>query len=145
MVVLAGGVGERPAATDRLRWAVPPLLRAVEYGGAAVDRRDRRRRSLPAAFALLCAVAFRHYDARLPACATAASPPPRWVRLAGGGWDGRLVLACVLLLAGALPAGFYALAVALACLFVGEAHRTGWRHAGRAQPPVYDDEEDEAD
>jgi len=94
-------------------------------------------------FALLCAIAYHHYESvyglRHRGIAT-----PRWVLLAGGGWDGRLLLACALLLAGALPAGFYAMAILLACLFVG-ASIHGWRHAGRAQPTVYDDEEDEAD
>ena len=50
----------------------------------------------------------------------------------------------ILLAAGALPAGFWILAVALAVLFVTETVAE-WRrfHAGRQ--PVYDDEEDEAD
>jgi hypothetical protein len=64
------------------------------------------------------------------------------VQVAGGGWDGRLLLAAVLLLAGGLPAGFFVLAVALAVLFAGETIAE-WRHIGRAQRPLYDDEEDD--
>jgi hypothetical protein len=54
------------------------------------------------------------------------------------------VLGVVLLVAGALPAGFYVLAVLLAALFVGETVRE-WRDFRLGQAPVYDDEEDEAD
>ena len=50
----------------------------------------------------------------------------------------------MLLLAGALPAGFYVMAVAIAALFIGVTIAQ-WRHIGRAERPVYDDEEDEDD
>jgi hypothetical protein len=66
------------------------------------------------------------------------------VTAAGLGWDGRLLLGVVLLVAGALPAGFYVLAVLLAALFVTETARE-WREFRLGQAPVYDDEEDEAD
>ena len=61
-----------------------------------------------------------------------------------GGWDGRLLLAVVLLVAGALPAGFWILAAALAALFVTETVAE-WRRFHAGEQPVYDDEEDEAD
>ena len=70
--------------------------------------------------------------------------PPAWVTAAGLGWDGRLLLGVVLLVAGALPAGFYVLAVLLAALFVTETVAE-WRRFRLGQAPVYDDEEDEAD
>jgi ABC-type oligopeptide transport system ATPase subunit len=61
--------------------------------------------------------------------------------VAAGGWDGRLALACVLLLAEALPAAFYALAAIIAVVFVSAAIRD-WT---RARMPVtfHDDKEDE--
>ena len=50
----------------------------------------------------------------------------------------------MLLLVGALPAGFYAMAGYVAALFIG-ATISQWRHIGRGERPVYDDEEDEDD
>ncbi|UGS36182.1 hypothetical protein DSM104329_02582 [Capillimicrobium parvum] len=100
-------------------------------------------RSLPAAFALLGVVAFRQYDLvyRLRYRGTV---PPQWVNLVTLGWDGRLVLVWVLLIAGALPAGMYIAAGLLAVVLVGESV-TGWRHFERAQRPMlYEDEEEEA-
>jgi len=101
------------------------------------------RVALCAAFALLCAVTYHHYDV-VYGLRHRGAALPRWVQAVGGGWDGRLILALVLLLAGGLPAGFFVMGVALACLFIGETIAE-WRHIGRADRPVYDDEEDEAD
>jgi hypothetical protein len=50
----------------------------------------------------------------------------------------------VLLVAGALPAGFYVAAALLAVLFVGETVAE-WRRFRLGEQPVYDDEEDEDD
>ena len=44
---------------------------------------------MPAAFALICALAFRHYDL-VYRLRHRGVTPPRWVDLAGLGWDGRL-------------------------------------------------------
>ena len=69
--------------------------------------------------------------------------PPAWINLVSLGWDGRLILGCVLLAAGALPAGYYALAAIFAVLFVGESVAS-WRRFGRAQrPATYEDDEEE--
>jgi hypothetical protein len=45
---------------------------------------------------------------------------------------------------GALPGGFYAMAGYVAALFIGVTI-SQWRHIGRGERPVYDDEEDEDD
>ena len=59
------------------------------------------------------------------------------------GWDGRLVLGYILLVANALPAGFYVAAGLFASVFVTESI-SGWRRFGRAaQPATYEDEEDD--
>lgn len=141
--VLLGGIASGRPLVDRLRWAVPSALRILEYVGvlwiAAVAGDD----ALPAAFALLCAITYHHYDV-VYGHRHRGVPLPRWAQAAGGGWDGRLLLALVLLLAGALPAGFYVMAVAVAALFIGVTI-SQWRHIGRGEQPVYDDEEDEDD
>ena len=139
--VLVGGLASGRRLTDRLRWAVPPALRAIEYAallwiGALAD-------ALPATFALLCAITYHHYEAVYGPRHRGVTPPS-WVRALAGGWDGRLVLAVVLLAAGALPAAFYVLAGLFAVLFVGETIAE-WRRFHAGQQPVYDDEEDEAD
>src|SRR6185503_5102832 len=119
-VALAGGVAAGRPLTDRLRWMVPPLLRAIEYAAllwiGAVAGAD----ALPATFALLAAITYHHYDTVYGFRHRGVSPPA-WVSALGLGWAGRLVLAVVLLAAGVLPAGFWVLATLIAVLFVGES------------------------
>jgi phosphatidylglycerophosphate synthase len=141
LVVLAGVSSGRPMR-DRLRWAVPPALRAAEYGGllwigAVAD-------ALPAAFALLCAITFRHYDI-VYRLRNRGETPPRWLNRAAGGWDGRLLAGLALGAAAALPAGFHVAAGLLAIAFAGESIRS-WLTFGRSQQaPVYEDEEEAAE
>jgi hypothetical protein len=142
-VVLAGGVASARPLTDRLRWAAPPALRALEYAGllwiAAVAGGDAE----PATFALLCAITYHHYE-NVYGLRHRGVTPPAWVSAVALGWDGRLLLGVVLLLAGGLPAGFYVAAGLLAVLFVGETVAE-WRRFRLGEQPVYDDEEDEDD
>jgi hypothetical protein len=118
--VLCGGLSGARVLRDRLRWAVPQLLRAIEYGAiiwiAAVagDAAD------PAAFALLGAIAFRHYDVAYRFAQRSATPPRTLVLLLGG-WDGRLLAATALAAAGAAVTGFFTLAAVIGVLAVGEA------------------------
>jgi Family of unknown function (DUF5941) len=142
-VVVLGGLASARPLSGRLRWTVPPALRGIELGALLWMGAVAGSSSAPAAFALLCAIVYHHYDT-VYGMRHRGVTRPRWVRVAGGGWDGRLLVAVVLLLAGALPAGFFVMAGLLAVLFVGETI-TEWRRVGRAQRPVYDDEEDEAD
>ena len=142
-VVLIGGLASGRRLDDRLRWTVPPALRAIEYAGllwiGAVAGAD----VLPATFALLCAITYHHYETVYGQRHRAVSPPA-WVNAVAGGWDGRLVAAVILLVAGALPAAFWILAALLAVLFVSETVAE-WRRFHAGEQPVYDDEEDEAD
>jgi hypothetical protein len=141
LVVIAGATGGREP-TDRLRWAVPPMIRLAEYAGLLWIGAMGGESSEPAAFTLICALAFRHYDVvyRLRHQGVA---PPAWVGDVALGWDGRLVLGYILLVALALPAGFFIAAGLLATVFVAESI-AGWRRFGRApQPATYEDEEDE--
>jgi hypothetical protein len=139
--VLMGGFASGRPLDDRLRWAVPSALRILEYGGLLWIASVAGASSLPAVFALLCAITYHHYDV-VYGYRHRGIELPRWAQAAGGGWDGRLLLGLVLLLAGGLPAGFYVMALVVAALFIGVTIAQ-WRHIGRAERPVYDDEEDE--
>jgi hypothetical protein len=135
---IASGTPPRPA----IRWAEPPLMRATEYTAliwiAALEGPD----AYPAAFALLAALTFRHYDL-VYRLRHRGVVPARWVSRLSGGWDGRLIVAFVLLAAGALPVGYIVAAGVLGVAFVGEAVY-GWLAVGRVQRPLeYEDEEDE--
>jgi hypothetical protein len=142
LVVVLGGLASGRAVGAKLRWAVPPALRALELGAVLWIAAVAGASSLPAAFAALCAIAYRHYDVvyGLRYRGTAA---PRWVQATGGGWDGRMLVALVLLLAGALPAGLYVMAGALGVLFAGETIAE-WRRVGGAGRAAHDDAEGEA-
>jgi len=141
-LVLAASASSGRPLRDRLRWTLPPALRAAEYGGllwiAAVAG------ALPVAFALLCAITFRHYDI-VYRLRHQGVLPARALSRAAGGWDGRLLAGFALAAAGAVPEGFQVLAVMLAVAFVGESV-AGWLRFGRSrQAPVYEDEEEVAE
>jgi hypothetical protein len=140
-VVLAGMASGRPHS-DRLRWAAPPILRTVEYATVLFAGAAAGASSQPAAFAVICAVAFRHYDL-VYRFRHQGLTPPAWIALFGLGWDGRLILAWVLLATRALPAGFFVLAIAFAVVFVGESAASWLRFARVQQPALYDDDEEE--
>jgi hypothetical protein len=97
-----------PLERDRFAWAVPGLLRAGEYGALIWL-------SPVGALPVLVALAWRHYDVVYAIRYRGA--PPMWPT---GGWDGRLVLAWLLLAVGWLPGGFYVLGGILLALFVAE-------------------------
>ena len=147
--VLAGGASGGRPVSGALRWAVPPALRAIEFGGLLWIAAVAGPSSYPAAFALLFAVAFHHYDI-VYGTRHRGRPMTGPLQAVAGGWDGRLLAAVVLLLAGALPEAFYAAAIVLGVLFVSESV-IEWRRVGPAQgkgaadaEPGEDDEEDEA-
>ncbi|HEV2061504.1 MAG TPA: DUF5941 domain-containing protein, partial [Solirubrobacteraceae bacterium] len=137
--VLLGGLSRGRTEKGRFRWGVPPLIRLTEYAGllwigALGD-------ALPAAFALVAALAFRHYDL-VYRLRHRGVTPPRWVDLAGLGWEGRLLLGWLLLVVGALPAAFFVLAALLGVVFVTESV-AGWTRGVRQRATVYEEEEDE--
>ena len=141
-VVLSAGVSSGSRPRRRVRWAEPPLLRATEYSAliwiAALNDPD----AYAGAFALIAALTFHHYDI-VYRLRQRGELPARWVSLLAGGWELRLVVAFLLLVAGALPAGYFVLAAVLGVAFVGEAIH-GWMGAARLQRPLeYEDEEDE--
>jgi hypothetical protein len=145
LVVVAGLSAGRPE-TGRLGWAPPPVIRGTEYVALMWIGAIAGGASVAAAFALLCALAFRHYDLVYRLRHRAATPPA-WVDAVSLGWEGRLIAAWVLLAAGALPGAFFVVAVVFALVFVGDSV-AGWvRFAGEqragAAAGSYEDEEDE--
>jgi hypothetical protein len=140
LVVLATLARGRPHA-DRFAWSVPGLLRVGEYGAIVWIAANADESAVPAAFALIAALVFRHYDlVYRPRYQGVA--PPAWLRVAAGGWEGRLVLCWLLLVAGALPAGMFVLAAVLGATFVAEC-ALSWRRLAARPVSVYEDEEDE--
>lgn len=142
-VAIAGcGLATGRAQQGGFRWLLPPLVRLVEYAGLLWLGSLAGGSGVPAAFALIAAFAFRHYDLVYRLRHRGATPPA-WVNLAGLGWDGRLLLGYVLLLAGVLPAAFFILAAVLGAVFVAES-AAGWTSSARGQrSSVYEEEEDE--
>lgn len=140
-VVLLGGLSSGRPHTDRFAWAVPGFLRVGEYGGLLWIAANAGDSSHAAAFALIAALAFHHYDlVYRPRFQGVA--PPAWLCFAAGGWEGRLVLAWALLALGALPAGMFIMAGVLGLTFAVEC-ALSWTHLSAGPLSVYDDEEDE--
>lgn len=139
LVAVAGLTGGR-TGTSRIRWIVPPFLRIGEYGGLLWLGTLHGSSGVPAAFALLAALTLRQYDI-VYGLRYRGAPVSDRLGVAALGWDGRLALGCVLLVTGAVPAGFYVLAAIIATVFSGAAIRD-W---SRARTPVtfHDDKEDE--
>jgi predicted outer membrane lipoprotein len=140
-LVLLGGISRGRPHSDRFAWSVPGLLRVGEYGALIWIASNAGGSSSAAAFALIAALAFHHYDiVYRPRFQGVA--PPGWLRTAAGGWEGRLVLAVVLLAAGALPGAMFILAGLLGAVFVTEC-TLSWVRLSTRPVSVYDDEEDE--
>ena len=141
-VLLTAGASSGSRPRPRMSWAEPPLLRATEYAALIWIAALEGPEAYPAAFALIGALAFRHYDL-VYRLRHRGVVPARWVSVLGGGWDGRLVVAFALLALDALPAGYFVAAAVLGVAFVAEA-AYGWLAVGRVQRPLeYEDEEDE--
>lgn len=140
VVIVAAGAC-RPH-TSAFAWLVPPVMRALEYAAlirlTALSDPD----AMPVCFALLGVLAFHHYDI-VYRLRQQGSAPPSWTRTAGGGWDGRLLVASVLAALDVLGPGMLVGAVALACLWVGESVASWAGYARALRPAVIDDEEAE--
>jgi hypothetical protein len=130
LIVLGAASARRP--DGRFDWAVPGMLRGLEYGlllwMAVLAHGD----AVKACFALLAVLAFHHYDA-VYRLRQHARPVPPWLRIAGG-WDGRVVLAYIALLAAASTVGMAVAAALFAILFVGES-ATAWLAESRSSEP----------
>ncbi|SOD62418.1 Phosphatidylglycerophosphate synthase [Streptomyces zhaozhouensis] len=110
--LLAGRAAALPL-DGRLDWLLPPLFRAGEYLTILLlAAHSEVNGALPAAFCLVAASAYHHYDTvyRLRG---GAGAPPRWLVNATGGHEGR---ALVVTVAAALWAGGQGFTLALATL-----------------------------
>ncbi|MEV6497740.1 DUF5941 domain-containing protein [Streptomyces prunicolor] len=124
-----------------LDWLVPPLFRAAEYCTVLILAAEAEvNGALPAAFGLVAAVAYHHYDTVYRIRGNAGASPA-WLVRAIGGHEGRTLLVTVLaaaLTASQFPVALTALAVAVALLVLVESIRF-WVSAGA--PAVHDEGE----
>jgi phosphatidylglycerophosphate synthase len=144
--VLTSGLAVARPLKGALDWLVPPFFRAAEYGTLlALSAVSGVNEALPAAFGLVAAVAYHHYDTVYRIRGGAGAPPRALVRAAGG-HEGRALLVAVLAAALAhrtgLAVALTVLAVALALLVLTESIRF-WVSAHRAGAPAVHDESGE--
>jgi hypothetical protein len=137
--VLLGGASSGCSHLGRFVWAVPTLLRMLEYGTLVWMVRSDSADAVPGAYVLLCAIAFRHYDI-VYRLRHRREPPPDWVNWVGLGWEGRLILVYGLVVAGTVPWSLYALALLLAVVSVSESAAVWTRQSARGMED--DDDED---
>jgi len=114
---------------ESFHWAVPSLVRVGEY--ATLAWLAATADAVPAAFALIATLTYRHYDL-VYRLRHRAEIPPRWLNLLAAGWDGRVIIAWLLLALGALPAAMYVWAGLLAVVSVGETV-VAWRRFARGR------------
>ena len=138
---LASGRALARPLKGALDWLVPPLFRAAEYGTVLVlASKAGVNGALPAAFGLVAAVAYHHYDTVYRIRGDAGAPPA-WLVRAIGGQEGRTLLVTVLaavLTAAQFKVALTVLAVAVAGLVLVESIRF-WVSAGA--PAVHDEGE----
>ncbi|OIJ65749.1 DUF5941 domain-containing protein [Streptomyces mangrovisoli] len=142
--VLTSGLALARPLKGALDWLVPPLFRAAEYGTVLVLAvKADVNGALPAAFGLVAAVAYHHYDTVYRIRGNAGAPPA-WLVRAIGGQEGRTLLVtvlAVLLTAAQFKVALTVLAVAVALVVLVESIRF-WvsAHLGGA-PAVHDEGE----
>ncbi|WP_409468226.1 DUF5941 domain-containing protein [Streptomyces sp. HC307] len=124
-----------------LDWLVPPFFRAAEYGTVLILAAESEvNGALPAAFGLVAAVAYHHYDTVYRIRGNAGAPP-HWLVRAIGGHEGRTLVVtvlAVLLTAAQFKVALTVLAVAVALVVLVESTRF-WVSAGA--PAVHDEGE----
>ncbi|MEU4485308.1 DUF5941 domain-containing protein [Streptomyces purpurascens] len=140
--VLTSGLAVARPLKGALDWLVPPLFRAAEYGTVLVlAARADVNGALPAAFGLVAAVAYHHYDTVYRIRGDAGAPPA-WLVRSIGGHEGRTLLVTVLaalLTASQFTVALTALAVAVALVVLVESIRF-WVAAHKGGAPAVHDE-----
>ncbi|MEU9252122.1 DUF5941 domain-containing protein [Streptomyces sp. NPDC048270] len=140
--VAAGEAVSRPLK-GALDWLIPPLFRAAEYVTILVlAAKADVPGALPAAFGLIAAVAYHHYDT-VYRIRGGTGAPPHWLVRTIGGHEGRVLLATVLAAllatrASDFPVALTAMAVAVALVVLVESIRF-WVSSGA--PAVHDEGE----
>ncbi|MFF3333118.1 DUF5941 domain-containing protein [Streptomyces sp. NPDC002888] len=140
--VLAAALAVVRPLKGTLDWLVPPFFRAAEYGTVLILAAEAGvNGALPAAFGLVAAVAYHHYDTVYRIRGDAGAPPA-WLVRAIGGHEGRTLLVTVLaalLTASQFKAALTALAVAVALVVLVESIRY-WVSAHKGGAPAVHDE-----
>ncbi|MER5554460.1 DUF5941 domain-containing protein [Streptomyces sp. NPDC002793] len=139
--VLSGLAVSRPLK-GALDWLVPPVFRAAEYCTILVlAARSDVPHAVPAAFGLVSAVAYHHYDT-VYRIRGGTGAPPRWLVRTIGGHEGRTlvvaVLAAVLTHGSGFTTALTALAAAVALVVLVESIRF-W--VSSSAPAVHDEGE----
>ncbi|MFF5447737.1 DUF5941 domain-containing protein [Streptomyces sp. NPDC012888] len=139
--VLATGAAVAHPLKAPLDWLLPPLFRAGEYVTVlALAARAEVPGALPAAFGLIAAVAYHHYDT-VYRIRGGTGAPPHWLVRIIGGHEGRVLLTVVLSVVLArddFPVALTALAVFVALVVLFESIRF-WVSSGA--PAVHDEGE----
>ncbi|KJK39299.1 transferase [Streptomyces variegatus] len=139
---LTSGLAVARPLKGALDWLVPPFLRAAEYGTVLVlAAKADVNGALPAAFGLVAAVAYHHYDTVYRIRGDAGAPPA-WLVRSIGGHEGRTLLVTVLaalLTASQFTVALTALAVAVALVVLVESIRF-WVAAHQGGAPAVHDE-----
>ncbi|MFH8791386.1 DUF5941 domain-containing protein [Streptomyces sp. NPDC017941] len=142
-VVLSGLALARPLK-GALDWLVPPFFRVAEYGTVLVlAAKADVNGCLPAAFGLVAAVAYHHYDT-VYRIKGGTGAPPRWLVRTIGGQEGRtlaVALAAAVLHDTDFTVALTALAVAVALVVLVESIRFWVTAHQRGAPAVHDEGE----
>ncbi|MFG2988872.1 DUF5941 domain-containing protein [Streptomyces sp. NPDC048257] len=94
--VMAAGLAVAAPLKGALDWLIPPLFRAAEYVTVlALAAKADVPGALPAAFGLIAAVAYHHYDT-VYRIRGGTGAPPHWLVRTIGGHEGRVLLITVL-------------------------------------------------
>ncbi|MFB6781232.1 DUF5941 domain-containing protein [Streptomyces sp. NPDC056352] len=139
---VCSGVAVARPLKGALDWLVPPIFRAAEYCTIlALAARSDVDQALPAAFGLISAVAYHHYDT-VYRIRGGTGAPPQWLVRSIGGHEGRTlvvaVLAAVLTQHSGFTVALTAFAVAVAVVVLAESIRF-WVSSGA--PAVHDEGE----
>lgn len=141
--VITSGLAVARPLKGALDWLVPPFLRAAEYGTVLVlAAKADVNGALPAAFGLVAAVAYHHYDTVYRIRGVVA--PPRWLVRVIGGHEGRtfaVTVAAALLTNTDFTVALTALAVAVALVVLAESIRFWVTAHNRGAPAVHDEGE----
>ncbi|GAA3176887.1 hypothetical protein GCM10010451_27330 [Streptomyces virens] len=140
--VLASALAVARPLKGALDWLVPPFFRVAEYGTVLALAADAKvNGALPAAYGLVAAVAYHHYDTVYRIRGNAGAPP-HWLVRAIGGHEGRVLVVAVaaaLLTASQFTVALTVLAVAVALLVLAESIRF-WVAAHQGGAPAVHDE-----
>ncbi|WMX48738.1 DUF5941 domain-containing protein [Streptomyces roseicoloratus] len=141
--VFWSGIAVARPLKGTLDWLIPPLFRAAEYGTILIlAAKSDSPQALPAAFGLVAAVAYHHYDT-VYRIRGGTGAPPAWLVRTIGGHEGRTLVVAVLAALSAnrgndFTSALTALAVAVGLVVLVESIRF-WVSSGA--PAVHDEGE----